>query len=120
MNKCTAALLLFILVGTGANIFATKVRAMGGDERDDPKTQKVEVNGKVRMVGNSPMTFLVISGEDREWYVEPEEQEKLMHLQQQAVTVKASEYYRDRVFANGSPAGRHYYLKNIVIISPKQ
>jgi hypothetical protein len=118
MNKHGAAL-LFILIGVGAYIFAPKIYAMGGDEKDDPKPLKVEVNGKVRMVGNSPMTFLVISGENREWYVEPDEQEKLAHLQQQTVTIKASEYYRDRVFANGRSAGRHYYLKDIVIISPK-
>jgi hypothetical protein len=115
MNKFAAALLLFFLVSAG-----TKICAMGDRDKDGSKPQKVEVSGKVRLVGNSPMTSLVISGEDREWYVEPDEQKKLMDLQQQIVTVKANEYYRDMVFANGSPAGRHYYLKDIVIIVPKR
>ena len=80
--------------------------------------QKVEVSGRVRLVGNSPMTSLVISGEDREWYIESGEKEKLMHLQQQNVTVIANEYYEDRVFANGTSAGRFYFLKDITVIDP--
>jgi len=114
MKKLAAHLLLFILLCTAQNIFA-----QGREEKDRPKPRKVEVSGKVRMVGNSPMTSLVISGENREWYIEPEEQEKLMEFQQQTVTVRAQEYYYDRVFANGTSAGRQYYIKNIVIIEPK-
>jgi len=71
------------------------------------------------MVGNSPMTSLVISGEDREWHIESGENEKLMHLQQQNVTVTAKEYYEDRVFANGTSAGRFYFLKDIIVIDPQ-
>jgi len=114
MKKFAANLLLFILLCAAQNTFAR-----GGDERDQPKTRKVEISGRVRMVGNSPMTSLVISGENREWYVEPKEQEKLTDLQQQTVTVRAEEYYYDRTFANGASAGRQYYIKNIVIIAPK-
>jgi len=80
---------------------------------------RVEVSGRVRLVGNSPMTSLVITGEDREWYVEPAEKEKLMRLQQQNVTVTATEYYEDRVFANGTSAGRFWFLKDITVIEPK-
>jgi hypothetical protein len=86
---------------------------------DGAKPVKVEVSGMVRMVGNSPMHFLVISGENREWHIVSDEQEKLMPFQQQIVTVRAREYYYDRTFANGMSAGREYYLKNIVIIEPK-
>ena len=91
-----------------------------GSKDGGSKPVKVEVTGTVRMVGNSPMHFLVISGENREWRIVPEEQEKLLPFQQQAVTVKAQEYYYDRTFANGASAGREYYLKNIVIIDPKR
>jgi len=115
MNKRAAVLLLFVLLYAVGNTFA-----LGGKEENAVKSQNVEVSGKVRMVGSSPMTSLVISGEDREWYVEREETKKLMEFQQQLVTVKAQEYYYDRVFANGAPAGRQYYLKNIVIIKPKR
>ena len=103
---------------------AESVSALGRREQDParPRTEgsrKVEISGRVRLVGNSPMTSLVITGEGREWFVEPDEQGKLMHLQQQTITVRATEYYQDRFFANGSPAGRHYYLKNITVIDPK-
>jgi hypothetical protein len=113
MNKFALALLLFA-VCTGVNVYA-----LGNREKDGSKPQNVEISGRVRMVGSSPMTSLVITGESREWYIDAEEQEKFINLQQQIVTVRASEYYRDMAFANGRSAGRFYYLKNIVIISPK-
>ena len=114
MKKPAAVVLLVFFVLCAANILAR-----GRDEKDSPKTRKVEISGRVRMVGSSPMTSLVISGEDREWYIEPEEQKKLTDFQQQTVTVRADEYYYDRVFANGASAGRQYYIKNIVIIGKR-
>jgi hypothetical protein len=99
---------------------AINASALGNKEKDGSKPQKVEVRGVVRLVGNSPFSSLVISGEDREWYIVPEEQKKLMDLQQQMVSVKGQEYYYDRTFANGTSAGRQYYIKNIVIVKPKQ
>jgi len=99
---------------------AVSARALGGGEQDPARPQKVEVSGMVRLVGSSPMTQLVITGEGREWFVEPGEQSKLMHLQQQAVTVKAKEYYQDRFFANGSSAGRYYFLMDITVVRPKR
>ena len=109
----------FIFLCAAGNLYA-----LGGGEKGNAGAQgaslRVEVSGKVRMVGNSPMTFLVLSGETREWYIEEKEQKKLMELQQQFVTVKADEYYQDMVFANGSSAGRYYFLKNITVISPKK
>jgi len=108
-------LLLLMALYAADNTFA-----LGVKEETAEKPQKVEVSGKVRMVGNSPMTSLIISGEEREWYVEQEEMKKLVEYQQQIVTVKAQEYYYDRTFANGSSAGRQYYLKNIVVIKPKR
>jgi hypothetical protein len=98
---------------------AVNAFALGNKEKDGSKPQKVEISGIVRMVGNSPFSSLVISGEDREWYIVPEEQKKLMDLQHQMVTVKGQEYYYDRTFANGTYAGRQYYLKKIVIVKPK-
>ena len=101
-------------------VLCVALSALGRGEKDGVKLEKVEVNGRVRLVGNSPMTSLVITGENREWFIEPEEQNKLMHLQQQTVTVRAKEYFQDRFFANGSPAGRYYYLRDITVISPKR
>ena len=114
-----STIILFLLLFAAGNLLP-----LGKKEEKQAKTQyseaqKVEASGKVRLVGNSPMTSLVISGEDREWYVEPAEKEKLMHLQQQNVTVTANEYYEDRVFANGTSAGRFYFLKDIIVINPQ-
>jgi hypothetical protein len=104
-------LIVLILAGT--------VFALGEREKSGEKPRKVEVSGTVRMVGNSPMNSLVISDENRDWHIEPKEEKKLMPFQQQAVTVKAEEYYYDLTFANGGSAGRQYFLKKIVIITPK-
>ena len=107
----TAAFVLFCA--------AVNVHALGKKEQDPAKPQKVEVSGTVRLVGSSPMTSLVITGEGREWFIAPDEQRKLMHLQQRTVTVRAKEYYQDMFFANGSSAGRHYYLKDITLVRRK-
>ena len=93
--------------------------AGGKGEQDGSKPQKVEASGMVRLVGSGPSISLVITGESREWYVESADREKLMHLQQQTVTVRGKEYYIDRTFANGMSAGRQYYLKDITVIKPK-
>ena len=92
--------------------------AGGGNETEGSKPVNVTVSGRVRLVGSSPMSFLVISGEDREWYIAEAEVKKMMHLQQQNVTVSGREYYVEYFFANGSPAGRRYFLKDITVISP--
>ena len=108
---------LFLLILSFAALFAAELPALGKGEKD--KLPKVEASGVVRLVGNSPMTSLVISGNDREWHIDPKEEKKLFHLQQQTVTVQGSEYYVDLVFANGSSGGRQYYLKDITIVKTK-
>jgi hypothetical protein len=114
-----SSLMLFLLLFAAGNILALGKREKGRTKTQYSETQKIEASGRVRLVGNSPMTSLVISGEDREWYIESGEKEKLMHLQQQNVTVIANEYYEDRVFANGTSAGRFYFLKDIIVIDPQ-
>ena len=104
---------------TAGNLLSLGNREKGRTEPQYSELEKIEASGRVRLVGNSPMTSLVITGEDREWYVESAEKKKLMHLQQQNVIVIANEYYEDRVFANGSSAGRYYFLKDIVVVDPK-
>jgi hypothetical protein len=109
--KFSFCMFLLIMLISADSIYA------GGKKEKENDLQKVEVSGRVRMVGSSPNTFLVLSGEGREWHIEPGEQGKLIKLQQQTVTVKANEYYYDMTFANGKSAGRYYYLKNITVIS---
>jgi hypothetical protein len=111
--------LFFLLLFAAGNLMPLGNREKKRTEPQYSEPQRVEVSGRVRLVGNSPMTALVITGEDREWYVESGEKEKLMHLQQQDVTVIAYEYYEDRVFANGASAGRYYFLKDITVIKPE-
>jgi hypothetical protein len=103
--------ILIILIACAT---AALVCAGGGSDG-----RKVQITGRVRLVGSSPLNSLVITGEDREWFIEREEQQKLWKLQQQVVTVQGREYYRDLTFANGTPAGRQYFLKDIKVISPK-
>jgi hypothetical protein len=93
--------------------------ALGLGQREAQKTA-VEVSGRVRLVGSSPNTELVITGQDREWYVSAKDRKKLMKLQQQIVRVKGKESFVDLTFANGMSAGRRYILEDITIVSPGQ
>jgi hypothetical protein len=80
----------------------------------------VRVSGLVRLVGTGLFPQVVITGEDREWYIDREEESALLDFQQQTVTVEGTETYQDLRFANGLPAGRRYTLKNIRIIPAAQ
>jgi hypothetical protein len=82
----------------------------------DSAPQLVRASGRVRLVGSGIFPELVISGEGREWFINKEEQSKLLEYQQSLVTVEGEESYTDLTFANGLPAGRRYTLKNIKII----
>ena len=84
---------------------------------DVPETTFVQVTGRVRLVGSSSMSSLVITGPDREWYVAREDQPKLKDLQHRTVTVEGDETVRELRFASGMSAGEHRTLKNIRIIS---
>jgi hypothetical protein len=84
--------------------------ATGNGEIQD---SQVRVSGRVRLVGSGLFPQLVISAEGREWYIDKEEESKLLEFQQQFVTVEGRESYTDLTFANGSPAGRRYILKDI-------
>ena len=77
----------------------------------------VQVTGRVRLVGSAIMPELVISGPDKEWYVDREERHKLFDLQQRIVTVEGVETVMALTFASGLPAGERRTLKNIKIIS---
>jgi hypothetical protein len=91
-----------------------KREAPRAEDTETPE-RRVRVSGRVRLVGGGPFPQMVITGEDREWYIEREEESKLLDLQQRLVTVEGTESYRDLNFANGSPAGRRYTLKNIKV-----
>ena len=114
--KISKILLLIVIACTSAAL----IHAGGSNDPQAPTPPKtVQVSGRVRLVVNEPFTRLVITNEDNEWQIDQKDQQKLWPLQQQLVTVKAKEYYQDLTFANGSPAGRQYFLKDIKIITPK-
>jgi len=81
------------------------------------KEPVVEVTGRVRLVGTGTLPELVISGPDKEWYIDREEQHKFMELQHRIITVKANESVREIVFAGGQSGGERRTLKKIKLIS---
>jgi hypothetical protein len=77
----------------------------------------VQVTGRVRLVGSAPITEIVITGPDREWYVSREEDRQLRELQHRTVTVEGYESVYELRFANGFYAGQRRTLKDIKILS---
>jgi hypothetical protein len=91
--------------------------ALGGKEKNTAKNNIVQVSGTVRLVGTSLFPEIVITGSDKEWYVEKEEMFKLNDFQHRVVTVEGEETVIERQFANGLSAGVRRTLRNIRIIS---
>ncbi len=116
MNNRRVTLLILL-------VSAATLPALGSkDAKNETSAQTVTARGLVRMIGSSPRTSLVLSGENREWHIDEKDRKKIMPFQQQVITIEGTEYYLDLTFANGRPAGRLYYLKNIKILdsSPKE
>ena len=87
----------------------------GGSKKE--KSVIVQVTGRVRLVGSEPITEVVISGPEWEWYVAREDEHKLKDLQHRTVTVEGSETVIELTFVNGLSAGTRRTLTNIKIIS---
>jgi len=83
----------------------------------DETSSLIQVTGRVRLVGGGLLPELVITGQDREWYIAKEDGQKLRDLQQRAVTVEGIETVQTLTFANGLPAGERRTLRDIRIIS---
>ena len=81
------------------------------------KSTIVQVTGRLRLVGSGPAAELVITGQDREWYVAKGDQDKLKDFQHRIVTVEGAETITELKFANGMSAGERRTLKNIKIIT---
>jgi hypothetical protein len=91
------------------------------EEIEEEETEAVEtfvqVTGIVRLVGGGPIPELVITGQDKEWYVSREEDHLLKELQHRTVTVEGYETVIELRFANGLPAGRRRTLRDIKILA---
>ena len=111
MTRQIVLLLLFLCL---ASVFMPKVLSAWGRREKDPI---VEVTGVVRLVGSAPMSELVITGDEMEWYVAREDERKLWDLQHRTVTVEGIETVTQLTFANGFPAGERRTLRKIKIIS---
>jgi hypothetical protein len=86
------------------------------EQDTEPQSAAVQASGRVRLVGTSLFPELVISGPDREWYIDREEVYKLADLQQRQVTVEGTETVTELTWANGRSAGERRTLRDIVII----
>jgi len=106
---------LFICLS--AVLFAGGKREKRQNPQEELHYTKVQVSGRVRLVGSSPMSELVITGQEREWYVIREEQNKLYDLQHRTVTVECYENVMELRFANGLSAGERRTIKDIKIIA---
>jgi hypothetical protein len=87
--------------------------ALGGKEKDST----VRVTGTVRLVGSSPVSEVVITGQDGQWYIAKEDERKLTDLQYRTVTVEGIETVEELTFANGRSAGKKRTLSKIKIIA---
>jgi len=87
------------------------------EETDAVEAILVKVNGIVRLVGSAPITEIVITGPDREWYVSREDEHLLKELQHRNVTVEGYESVFELRFANGLYAGQRRTLKKIKILN---
>ncbi|MCL2191143.1 MAG: hypothetical protein FWB79_04055 [Treponema sp.] len=115
--KKTLGILLSLILSLFALPYATPhLFAFGGGRQDAGQPREVEVTGRVRLVGTSRFPSLVISGEERDWFIDGGEREKLMGLQQQVVTVRAQKHTYEMRLANGLVSHSHYVLRNIVIV----
>jgi hypothetical protein len=116
MNRafCLALLPLFFCLAAALPAWGKK-ESTGSAMREDQSTL-VQVSGRVRLVGSNPFPDLVITGPDREWYIDRDDQHILKDLQHRTVTVEGNETVMALTFANGRPAGERRTLKNIRII----
>ena len=96
---------------------AAMAAGLGAPDRGE-KPETLRVTGVVRLVGSGPGMELLLSNEEREWYIDRKDRDKLWDLQQQIVTVEGEEWTEELTFANGRPAGERRYLQNITIVEP--
>jgi hypothetical protein len=100
----------------------TDIKNIGVEKIEEGETEAaiatlVQVTGLVRLVGSGPMTEIVITGPDKEWYVSREDDRLLRELQHRTVIVEGYESVFELRFANGFYAGQRRTLKEIKIIS---
>jgi hypothetical protein len=86
-------------------------------DNDQENTDTIKVTGVVRLIGTGNFPQIVITTEDKEWYLPKEDADKLFNMQHRKVTVEGEGSKRELKFASGRSAGIRYELRNIKIIS---
>jgi hypothetical protein len=125
MSLRTGGLCFLLLAGAAA-----LAAGLGSADKSGKKPQSVgdsevrerlvKITGRVRMVGSGTFPELVLSGEEREWYIDKTSVAALRDYQQQTITVEGIETWADLSFANGFSAGRRYTLRDIKIVVTTQ
>ncbi|AEF82624.1 hypothetical protein [Leadbettera azotonutricia] len=110
-TKKSVFLMIFFAV-----IAASGLMALGQKDTDYPKG-RITVSGRVRLVGTATFSRLVITDDqDRDWYIEGEDREKLSRREQRVVKVKGTTEYQDIILANGENAGVRRFLRKITLV----
>ena len=94
-----------------------RISVVQEEKSDSTQSVVVQVSGRVRLVGSSPFSDLVITGLNMEWYIERAEMAKLVELQHRTVIVEGAETVMQLISANGRPAGQRRILRDITIIA---
>ena len=110
---CIPLLLFFLSLAT---VLPARGIIEGRRNAGQNSVNVIQVTGRVRLVGNEPVTELVISTPEKEWFVGSNDKEKLKDLQHRTVTVQGIETVVSLTFARGISAGERRTLENIKII----
>jgi hypothetical protein len=109
-NKSKIVIVLSVLA------FFTLLSAGKQEDQEYPQGT-IEITGRIRLVGTALFSNMVITdSQDRDWYVENEDRQKLSSLEQREVTVRGKTEYRDIIMASGEKAGVRRYLRDIKIM----
>ena len=114
---------VLLLVGTdfASGLSNREVRIVSGEDASEARDgDRVEVEGRVRLVGSEPFSDLVITDDfGNDWYV-AEDRGVLGSLEQQRVIVQADIRRRRMTLANGRELGQRLELYDIVVIESQR
>ncbi|MDR1970974.1 MAG: hypothetical protein LBQ46_03540 [Treponema sp.] len=81
---------------------------------------RVELTGRVRLVGSEPFPDLVLTGpDDQDWYLEGASRQLLRPYEQQTVSVRGKVELREMILANGRSLGFRRILLEVEILDTK-
>ncbi|GHV75842.1 hypothetical protein AGMMS49942_06630 [Spirochaetia bacterium] len=79
--------------------------------------RRVEVSGRVRLVGSEPFPDLVLTDtEEHTWYIDSADRKTLSRYEQQTVTIRGTVELKEMVLANGRSLGTRRTLSGITLV----